>query len=153
MEAFADLNLIGYLYNTCYGGFGFSEKFIERLNEIRKEAGLEPVTPTYEGRTDDMVIALFQEMGPSEASGPFASLKLAWVPDVFLEHVYVNEYDGKESISIVDSEVYTKILKTFLEERRRNPSLTLDDLEARYENAKTKLARYSEYHDSLIWKR
>jgi hypothetical protein len=149
VEDYSDLNLVGYLYNTCYGGFSFSSKFVAEVNARRVQAGLEPIRSYYEERCDPMFIEVFQKLGWRASSGSAAALKMKLVPDEFLGNIYVSEYDGREDISVVESEVYSDILKKFLAERKTNPSLTLDDLEARYEATKAKLARYREFLDKV----
>lgn len=151
MEEYKDLNLVGYLYNKCYGGFTFSDAFLKRLNKCRREEGLEPIPAYRKERTDPMVITLFQEMGREASSGPCSNLKIFWVPDEFLRFVYCDEYDGKESVSVVKSEVYADLLENFLKERETKPELTLDDLEARYHTVKAKLARYDEFLKKVYW--
>jgi hypothetical protein len=153
---FADLDLVGYLYNSCYGGFSFSDTFVARLNEMRAAEGLEPVTDyAYSseysgGRYDPMVIKLFLEMGSGATSGPYAKLKLKWFPREFIEAVYVREYDGMENAAIPFQELKARFLEDFMRERTTNPSLTLDDLETRYKNLLHKQVRYGKFEE--VWR-
>jgi hypothetical protein len=150
---YSDLNLVGYLYNGCYGGFGFSDKFKKRIIAKRGPTSHAPKDHFREDRSDPEYIALFNELGAKASSGDFASLKIRYFPEEFLEFVNVHEYDGLETVGISEPEVYAGLLKNFLAERKRNPELTLDDLETRYTATKAKLARYNEYLNNVVWKR
>ena len=147
MDAFSDLNLVGYLYNSCYGGFGFSEEFQTKLNERRVAAGKEPIEYFREERTDPMYIELFNELGSKRSSDWAARLTMRYFPEAFLKYVLVNEYDGRESPSIVYSEIYEDLMKGFFSEREKNPELTLEELEQRYKTMNAMIARYKEYLD------
>jgi hypothetical protein len=152
MEAqYADLNLVGYLYNTCHGGFEFSEEFKKRMNDKRVAAGLQPLKYFREERVDPEYIALFKELGARASSGYCARLAIAYFPEEFLEFVVIDEYDGRESVAICQAEVYEALLKRFMEERahgkleQEGEQVTLEDLDARYIATKAKLERYAEY--------
>ena len=156
---YADLDLVGFLYNGCYGGFGFSNAFMAQLNERRTAAGLPPTTEyelltsmRSEGRHDPLAIALFLEMGSVAASGSYASIRIIWFPREFIDSVYVKEYDGKETPSIPFLEVKATLLDNFLRERQANPALTLDDLEQRHKNLMTKQAQYEAFQRDWLWK-
>ncbi len=146
MEAlYSDLNLVGYLYNTCHGGFEFSEEFKKRMNDKRVAAGLQPLKYFRDERTDPEYIALFKELGARASSGYCARLAIRYFPEEFLQFVVIDEYDGRESVAICQAEVYEALLKGFMEERARGDALTLEDLDARYIATKGKLERYAEY--------
>lgn len=86
------------LYNRCYGGFGFSDKFVEEFNRLYPDA--EKPLRDYDDdcavRSDPRIIELFERMGTKEASGDYAELKVSAVPDGF--EWSINEYDGMESV-------------------------------------------------------
>lgn len=153
MEAYADLELVGYLFNDCYGGFSFSENFVERINAIREKAGLKPVTKYYDDRTDPEVISLFQEMGSKEASGRHAQLVLDWVPKEFLPYTSISEYDGQENVCIPPEEIYADVLKQFLSEWEKDSTLGVEELNRRYKRIKDKYARYQEFMRNLYYKK
>lgn len=145
-EGYDDLDLVGYLYNACYGGFSFSHLFVRRMNECLKSAGLDRKFSEYsKDRTDPMVIKLFQELGSDDSSGRHAALRIAWVPREFLEHVIHDEYDGIESVKVLFDEIDADLLHDFLEEWKTNSSLTVDDLNQRYITTKAKVDRYKQY--------
>ena len=79
------------LYNAKYGGFSFSDAFVD---EFKKR---HPEKKCKNGRTDPDVIALFEEMGSERSSGRCANLQIEEIPDdVEFE---IDEYDGMETVS------------------------------------------------------
>ena len=157
---YADLDLVGYLYNACYGGFGFSKTFIERLNERRTQAGLEPVTNHYapyasnmKGRTDPIAVQLFEEMGSKASSDSYSRIHIRKFPREFLKYVDTNEYDGKESVYLDRTQIYTGLLKEFVEEFRADRSTPASELERRYAMTEGILARYDQYLTNVHYKR
>ena len=145
MDTYTDLNLVGYLYNICYGGFGFSDEFKKQYNEKYAKGDDKKLRYLDGERTDPDVVALFNELGADVSSGDFADLTIRYFPEEFLKYVDLIEYDGLERVCICKSKVYEALLKNFMEERKKNPELTLDDLEDRYTSTTTKLQRYNEY--------
>ncbi len=78
--------------NKCYGGFGLSDRALERYNEL---AGTELEHYYDIERTDAILVQVVTELGES-ANGDFAELKVIEIPDdVSWE---INEYDGQEQI-------------------------------------------------------
>jgi hypothetical protein len=84
------------LYNTCYGGFNFSNEFTEEFNNRNTER-LTPLETRHEERTDPSVIALFEEKGSEWSSGRHSKLDIIEIPDDV--EFTVEEYDGIETIS------------------------------------------------------
>ena len=149
MEAYADLDLVGYLYNDCYGGFGFSDEFIKRINKRRAAEGLGAIKG-YEmsykkWRADPMFVSLVEEMTPKKAAGDFARICIHWVPREFVDYMVVEEYDGKETVVLPSLEMYGYLLRDFLVEWKADPTLGVAELERRYESMKVKLERYQEF--------
>lgn len=156
---YADLDLVGYLYNACYGGFGFSKAFVERLNERRVQVGLEPVKEHYapytsnvKARTDPMAVQLFEEMGSKAASGSYSRIHIRKIPRRFLDYVETNEYDGEESVWLDTNQIYKRLLNDFVEEFRADPTLTAAELERRYALTEATLARYNQYLANVQFK-
>lgn len=146
LEQYADLNLVGYPYNTCYGGFGFSRAFLDRLNESRAVAGLDHVEDDDVVRSDPTVIRLYREMGSEKSSGPFAEIALKWIPVEFLNDVDVKEYDGKEIIVVNFQRIEIRILNDFLREWRAAPdSVSVADLDRRIATFKQREYRYRDF--------
>jgi hypothetical protein len=152
MEAYSDLELVPFLYNTCYGGYGFSREFMTRLNERRAAAGFDQIKYDIDlqrkkYRSDPMITTLYQEMGSEAASGDFAQLTCDWIPKEFLPYVDIHEYDGTESVGVPILEVEADLLRAFLSEWKKNPELDVDDLNQRYETLQGKWKRYTQYRD------
>jgi len=85
----------GVLINKCYGGYGFSEEFEEKLIEL---TGTE--FPVYHvNRHDERLIALYNAFIQFNANphGWAAHLEVVNVP-VGLNYE-IDEYDGSESLS------------------------------------------------------
>lgn len=150
IEEYADLELVGILYNTSYGGFSFSKKFIEILNERRKEANIKPIKSLYyDQRKDPMAVALFQELGSKESSGRHANIEIDWVPKEFQDSATISEYDGDESVCIHNDAFYANLLRKFLSDWKEKPELKVEDLDREYTRLKNKFDRYSEFSSKL----
>lgn len=103
--------------NSCFGGFGLSEKAIRRYSELK---GLNLVSIQDEDimsirhwyingiedndhyfycgdleRDDPILVQIVEELG-KDADGDFASLRIVDVPDDV--KWYIHDYDGKESV-------------------------------------------------------
>jgi hypothetical protein len=81
--------------NTCFGGFGLSEKAVEIYAEQKEIVPVD--VSTYDiPRDDSTLVAIVEQLGP-KAAGRFASLKVVEIPaDV---EWTVQEYDGAEWIA------------------------------------------------------
>lgn len=98
------------IINSCFGGFGLSDKAIERLLQLgypkeeikadkcsndsisnKKYRGLKDIQ-----RNHPLLIQVIEELG-REASSRFASLKIIEIPDNVKWEI--EEYDGVEWIS------------------------------------------------------
>ena len=90
------MEVIGVLYNDCYGGFGLTKHFIE---EYTKRTGL--VTSSFSiKRTDRVAVEIFNEKGSSWCSRPCSKIEIEYVPAWLEDYIEVNEYDGAETIFI-----------------------------------------------------
>ena len=79
--------------NTCYGGFGLSEKAFEIYknlsgNQIDYSRDIE--------RTDKDLVKVVEQLGV-EAHGQSARLKVIEIPDDV--EYYIEEYDGNEHVA------------------------------------------------------
>jgi len=79
--------------NTCYGGFGLSEK-ANKLYCERK--GIEKINEWEIERNDPVLVQVVEEMGES-AKGAFARLKIVDIPDDV--QWGIEEYDGSEWVA------------------------------------------------------
>ena len=103
------------LYNTCYGGFGFSDEFaLELGNRIGEAVGHS--YKHYRYRDHPEAIKLFLEKGCNWSSGSYSNLEIETIP-IYLKNYYdVHEYDGKEEISINFSLAIEVATTKFLED-------------------------------------
>jgi hypothetical protein len=86
--------MIKIVINTCYGGFGLSEKAYEELGI--KWNGYGFAYDGYDKRADPKLVACVEKLGSDVASGTFAKLKIVEIPnDVVWE---IEEYDGIETV-------------------------------------------------------
>lgn len=84
------------LYNDCYGGFSFSEEFLEELKRRHPEKEFKDYY--HQGLRDDPdTIALFEEWGSKRSSGHFSKIELDEIPDGV--EYDIREYDGQEGVS------------------------------------------------------
>ena len=103
--------------NGCHGGFGLSDKAIEKLRKLKNV----PPPPgkgdyfhvdfyDYDKRSDPDLIAVVEELG-EEANGEFADLYIEEVGEHLLDIYYIDEYDGYEYIAISIKNYEKKIKK------------------------------------------
>lgn len=86
------------VYNSCYGGFGLSEKAQKLLNELKGEE-----VDYYDlSRHDKDLVAVVEELG-SEANGMFACIKIATINS---DRYRISEYDGWEQVITPEEEQY-----------------------------------------------
>jgi len=99
------------VYNACYGGFGLSNKAIQRYSDL---AGLGLIEewdhwelPNGEDwddsdllRTDPILVQVVEELG-EEADAPYAKLAIDELPSGTLYHIH--EYDGLETVMTQDA--------------------------------------------------
>jgi hypothetical protein len=76
--------------NSCYGGFGLSDKARARLKELGLEFKWQYDIP----RHHPLLVQVVEELG-EEASDPYAKLK---VEEINSNLYKIDEYDGLESV-------------------------------------------------------
>jgi hypothetical protein len=74
--------------NTCFGGFGLSDKALKML-------GREDKWEIEKDRTNPQLVKVVEELG-HEADGDSASLSIVEIPKG--TYYQINEYDGQESV-------------------------------------------------------
>lgn len=86
------------LINNCYGGFGFSQDFVEH---IRQFPGYEHTNSAYYdlSRDNQFVVEEAIKYGLDKASGGYSQLVVEEIPDGC--NYIIGEYDGHEHISDV----------------------------------------------------
>jgi len=78
--------------NNCFGGFGISEKALDRYNELANTK-----LESYYGmdRADPFLVQVVEELG-ADADNVYSELKIVDVPDDV--KWYIHEYDGLEAV-------------------------------------------------------
>lgn len=105
--------MIKIVINSCYGGFGLSDKAVNRLAEIGNSVAISyqkkcESDPKYKvvtknchsfssiSRTDPDLVRVVEELG-DEASGLYAGLSVVEIPDDV--DWMIEEYDGQEWVA------------------------------------------------------
>jgi hypothetical protein len=89
------------LYNTCHGGFGFSEKLLQRFNITDGQWGKEghKFCSDLKNRINPEVIKAVEELGLKESSGECSNLSIEEIDD---GDVYrIDDFDGYEKLIFV----------------------------------------------------
>ena len=87
--------MVKIIYNACYGGFGLSEKAVNRYWEIKGEQEPQFWYERDVPRNDPVLAQVVEELG-READGECAKLRLYEIPAG--TKYYLDEYDGMEHI-------------------------------------------------------
>ena len=93
------------VYNSCYGGFGLSEKAINRYWELKGEKEPEYWYTGDLDRTDPILVQVVEELG-AEADTGFSNLQIEELEAG--TRYRIDEYDGYESIETED-DVYWRV--------------------------------------------
>jgi hypothetical protein len=83
------------VYNGCFGGFGMSDKAIDRYWELKGEPAPSDWWPIDVSRTDPFLVQVVEELG-EDSSGGWGNLQIRDVPTGTLYRI--EEYDGFESV-------------------------------------------------------
>jgi hypothetical protein len=78
--------------NSCFGGFGLSEKALARYNELANKNAQYYFDIE---RNDPCLVQVVEELG-KEAEGEYSVLKIVDIPDDISWHI--EQYDGIESV-------------------------------------------------------
>lgn len=92
-------DLVGVVYNTCYGGFGLSSEAEARYAEL-KGISVDSFWIDEIPRHDQHLVQVVQEFD-DKASGTFSSLKIEWIPRG--SKYYIKDYDGSETVLTPDT--------------------------------------------------
>jgi len=87
------------VYNACFGGFGLSEKAINRYWELKGEPAPIDWWPIDVDRTDPILVKVVEELGEDAGDG-WGDLKIRDVPTGSLYRI--EEYDGYEAVVLQD---------------------------------------------------
>jgi hypothetical protein len=97
------------LYNCCYGGFGISKEALKRYNEKLLKKNPKAEIQKYDmfiKRTDPILLEVFYEMdGENSKKGEgfndkYSKVVVAKLPIQYRNFYDIEEYDGKEGVSI-----------------------------------------------------
>ena len=83
------------LYNNCYGGFSFSNEFMEEVKKRYPELKLDYYV-SHKLRSDPRILEVFEEFGSGRSSGPYSKIKVREIPDNV--EYDIHDYDGMESV-------------------------------------------------------
>ena len=106
------------LYNNCYGGFAFSDAFLE---EYKKRTG--KVLDTFKAlfrlgaesiRCNPVAVAIFKEKGSEWCSGLDSQIEAFECPVALAKYWEIDEYDGDEHVRVLIAEALADILHTFM---------------------------------------
>ena len=81
------------IINTCYGGFGLSEKALALFNE---RAGTVTIYEHDIARNNPILVEIVEQLGEA-ADGGYAELKVVEIPDDV--QWQIDEYDGNEWVA------------------------------------------------------
>jgi len=90
------------VYNKKYGGFGLSQKGLEKYNKIKKERYPESETVIYDfyiKRDDPILVELVKE-NPDELSDKYSKLFIKSFPVKYKNYLIWDDYDGVESVMV-----------------------------------------------------
>jgi hypothetical protein len=88
------------VYNSCYGGFGLSEKAINRYWELKGEKGPEYWYTGDLDRTDPILVQVVEELA-EESNGAFSDLRIEELEAG--TRYRIEEYDGFETVETEDT--------------------------------------------------
>jgi hypothetical protein len=111
-----DIEFVEILYNSCYGGYGYSDEFCNYYNNLTNSCIAKFDMSSIEDRMDPNIIYTFKQLGSSKSSSNSANLKVTVVPKGLLNYVKMSEYDGREKISIDYDRAYRDLLETIMKE-------------------------------------
>lgn len=84
------------IINSCYGGFGLSNKAMKEIKKLNPELGT-LYSGDYKLRSNPIVISVVEKLG-KEANGDCADLQIIEIPFENEDGWHIDEYDGIETI-------------------------------------------------------
>jgi hypothetical protein len=100
-DSIEGVKLEGVMYNTSYGGFGYSQI---ALDEYEKRTNKHPteddeIFGSQPSRFDTIMIQIVKDLGKI-ASDKYSDIGIAYVRPEHVDFVKFDEYDGLETLSI-----------------------------------------------------
>lgn len=95
---------IEVMYNSQYGGFGFSQKAIDEYNELRIAADpnynlIDRHQARYISRTNPIMISIVKRLG-NDANGRYADIHVGKIPVIYKDYYKIEECEGQETVII-----------------------------------------------------
>ena len=139
---------IEILYNAYYGGFSYSDEFVELYNKTYN-ANINWFDEYL--RYDPKIIEVYKLLGMERSSGVGSKLELIKIPKLLEDSIIINEYDGWESVSVLlDISFSNNVYKAMM-----NDSCNLETLNKIYNDinsAKNELTNVGIHpNTSSIW--
>ena len=101
---------IEIMFNSCHGGFGFSDAAMNAYRQTKELEDAEPVS-----RHDPLMVQIVKDMG-FEANGRHSFICIRSIPAKFENYYEIIEYDGMESVHIRYSEYKVDAAKVILKD-------------------------------------
>lgn len=113
------IKLVKFLYNNWYGSIKVSnlcrEKYKELYNEELNNEELNELDDIEFNRTNNKLLNVINILGLKECRfNPLNGLSIIYVPEELDEYVDIDEYDGKETISINYNLAFSDILHSIM---------------------------------------
>lgn len=96
-------NKIRVLYNTCYGGFTFSEEAFDEINKRLSEKGKKTLRSVYSDdydRYEPIYLEVYDLLGPQKFSGKNSKIEFELVEEKYKDFITIDEYDGLETVMV-----------------------------------------------------
>lgn len=132
IQHFMERDMTKIILNKCYGGFSFSDEFIDEFEKLYKSDFTElfymgvydpSKDKTHNNkhihtRYDPRIIDLFEKMGGnSKCAGKYAQLEVLPIPTPLLKYMFIEEHNGYENVGFKISQMYKEILDNIIETR------------------------------------
>jgi hypothetical protein len=105
----------GFLFNTCYGGFGLTKECCAEYKERTGKEISRSASKYSPLRYDPVLLQLFEEKGSKWMSDEFANIALYPILEELIPYICVHEYDGQETVGIDFQHAQAHALKIFRE--------------------------------------
>jgi len=111
--------LIGIVINGDYGGFSYSDEAIKIVDPTGEYGGF---YRSSHDRTDWKLVKAICLLG-AKANGQCAHLKVHWIEAKYINYYQIDEYDGCESLEILESDYLVDQIKTIMGEENNDKLL------------------------------
>jgi hypothetical protein len=116
--------MIGVLYNDCYGGFVISKRVIDLYNIKMKGINPEHENILYNEnyylnnikRHDQVLVDVYNQLGNDFNEGDYTNIKVKYIKKKYENCYYISEYDGLESVLIDINKYKLETIKNIVED-------------------------------------